>query len=165
MTEDKKTKKLKNICIIIYGFYALSAVLQFNQATLLIGLLVLVIGYILNVDKKNVQQAKDTIFKNHFRWALRTFWIGTAVLLPLATIIATALIMQFTEVTSIIDSLNNQDELMLNIKNYMENDMTKVTLLSMIPMLPVLVWWLRRCWYGYELLKQNKTIENVTSWL
>jgi len=162
--QEENFKKLKQHCIIIYISYALSGLLQFSAASLTIGTIILFIAYRLNVNKKKQLLAKDTIFESHLRWAKRTFWIGTGVYFPIATIIATIIVFNFTDITS---SASNRDtvNIMLNIQNYMVANLTKVTALTMIPMMPVIIWWLWRCWIGYKLLQSKEAIKDVTRWL
>ena len=90
MTKTMKPADLKKLCLTLYGIYAASAVLQFFEETLLLGLLALVIAYILGASKN--EDAKGTPYASHLRWMSRTFWIGTAVVVPAAIVIATALI-------------------------------------------------------------------------
>ncbi|MFH1158181.1 MAG: hypothetical protein V1721_04765 [Pseudomonadota bacterium] len=165
MAEDKKATDLKKLCMTLYGIYALSAVLQFFGSTVLVGLLALVIAYILTVSNRTL--ARDTIYERHLQWMSRTFWIGSGVLVPAAVVIATVLIWNLTDVASLASSLSGDDPLaMINgIKNYMDNNMAKVSLITVATAVPTALWWLRRCWIGYALVKAGKPVENVKSWL
>ncbi len=165
MAEDKDTTDFKKLCVTLYGVYALSSVLQFVQETILIGLLALVVAYILTVSNK--PRAKDTIYESHLQWLSRTFWIGGGVIVPAAAVIAAILIWNLTDVSSLVVSLkgSNPTALMNGVQSYIDNNITKVSLIAMTTMAPTAIWWIRRCWIGYTLVKEGKPIENVKSWL
>lgn len=103
MSEEKAD--LRKFCIILYAVYALSALSQFFEITLLPGLLALIIAYIQGNAKKGA--AKDTPYASHLRWLSRTFWIGTGVIVPVAVVIAAYLIWTFTDISSIANSAVN----------------------------------------------------------
>ncbi len=165
--DNKTTEQLKHNCTMIYALYALSSILQFHETTLIPGLLTIIVAFALNVSKNTKKTAEGTIFESHLQWAFRTFWIGSLVLLPIAVAISTGLILAFTSVSSIAspDVVENSQALMNAIHTFLNDDIATVTLLSLITMAPLLVWWLRRCWIGYKALQADKPIENITSWL
>jgi len=165
MTEDKNMPDYKKLCITLYGVYALSAVLQFFFETVLLGILALVIAYILTVI--NGARAKDTIYDSHFQWLSRTFWIGGGVIVPAAAVIAAILIWNLTDIASLTSSISGDYPvaMMSGIQSYMDNNMTKVSLITMATVVPTAIWWIRRCWVGYALVKAGKPVENVKSWL
>jgi uncharacterized membrane protein len=156
---------LKKLCMVTYGLYGISAVLQFFEATLLPGLLALVIAYILMRSKR--EEAKDTPYASHLQWMNRTFWIGTGVIVPVAVIIATVLVLTFTDITAVVTAMNgdNPDAMMGNIQGYIADNMKKVNMIVSFTLVPTVVWWMRRCWTGYALAKEGSPVENVTTWL
>ncbi|MCE9506809.1 MAG: hypothetical protein K8R48_00630 [Alphaproteobacteria bacterium] len=156
---------LRKYCLILYGLYGLSAVLQFFNKTILIGLAALVIAYFMATARKKA--AEDTPFASHLRWMLRTFWIGTGVIFPIAIIIATAIVLAFTDLIPVMvaASFDNPEAQMNAMQDYMQANMTKISLLTEPFMLLSAFWWLRRCWVGGMLAKNGKPVENVTSWL
>ena len=156
---------LRKHCMLLYGLYALSAVLQFFNKTVLIGFAAVVIAYFMTTARKGA--AKDTAFASHLRWMLRTFWIGTAVIFPVAIIIASILVLIFTDFVPVMDAMNETvpEATMDTLHNYMQGNMTKISLITIPIMLLSALWWLRRCWAGYVLAKDGKPVEKVTSWL
>ncbi|MCK5556064.1 MAG: hypothetical protein KAI76_07495 [Alphaproteobacteria bacterium] len=165
MEKDKNIIDYKKLCITLYGVYALSAVLQFFFETVLLGIIALVIAYILTAV--NRARAKDTIYDSHFQWLSRTFWIGGGVIVPAAAVIAAILIWNLTDIAFLASSMRGDDPaaMMSGIQSYMDNNMTKVSLITMATIVPTAIWWIRRCWVGYVLVKVGKPVENVKSWL
>jgi uncharacterized membrane protein len=56
-------------------------------------------------------------------------------------------------------------DMMKAVQNYMEGNEAKASSMMIAIMIPATVWWLRRLWIGYRLVKDGKPVENVTSWL
>ena len=162
---DTPDSHLRKLCMTLYATYAASAILQFFEQTLILGLLALIIAYILSSTKKKA--AKNTIYATHLRWMNRTFWIGTGIIVPVAMIIASFLIWQFTNVETLAGLFTGEDTdtLMNNLQGYIQENMTKISVITFITMIPTVLWWLRRCWIGYSLAEAGKPVENVTTWL
>jgi len=165
MTEDAKPASLQKYCMVLYAAYALSAVMDFFEDTVFLGLLVLTAAYILGNSKKKA--AEGTPYASHLRWMYRTFWIGSAIIVPLAVIFAAGLVWAFTDIAPVATAMANgdPDALMSSVHHYIEQNMNKVSLLTMTMTVPTAVWWIRRCWVGCLLAKAGKPVENVTSWL
>src|SRR3972149_3409119 len=156
---------LRKHCLLLYSLYTLSAVLQFFDKTILIGLAALAIAYFLTTAKK--EAAKNTPFASHLRWMLRTFWIGTAVIFPIAVIIATFLVLTLTDLIPVMDALNldNPEAAVNTLQDYMQNNITKMLLIAAPVRIPAALWWIRRFWIGCLLAREGKPVEKVTSWL
>jgi uncharacterized membrane protein len=156
---------LRKYCMVLYGLYGLSAMLQFSQSTLLISALILMLAYAMTTRRKKA--AKDTPFASHLRWMLRTFWIGTSIIFPLAIIIATVLVLTFTDLIPVMAAaaIGNPEAQMNAMQGYMLENMGEISLITMPFMLLSALWWLRRLWVGYVLARNGKPVENVTSWL
>ncbi len=161
MLGEGKIFGLRNVSMALYGTYTLSVLMQFFEQTMTLGLLLMVIAYIINRDRRKT--AKDTPYESHLQWMSRTFWIGTGVVMPLAIIIATVLILTFTDVSSVATS--DPDALMSGITSYIYGNMSKIMMLTSISMIPTAVWWLRRCWIGFDLARSEEPIKNVKTWL
>jgi uncharacterized membrane protein len=161
----EKENELRKTCITLYALYVISAILQFSELTLLPGLVMLIGAYIWGNSKQKL--SKDTVYASHIRWLYRTFWIGSGVIVPLAVLIATLLIIAFTDIISVINTLDtgDPDSTIASITNYMHTNMMKITLITMVSMVPTVLWWIRRCWVGYKLASDGKAVDNVTSWL
>jgi len=157
---------LRKYCMVLYGLYGLSAMLQFSQSTLLISALILMLAYAMTARRKKA--AKDTPFASHLRWMLRTFWIGTGVIVPATMIVAAFIILQFTDIIPVMAASmdgDSQADMMNAVQAYRDGHAAKLSFMMIAAMIPATVWWLRRCWIGYALAKKDKPVENVTSWL
>ena len=166
MTPDSN-KQLKEYCTALYILYPISIVCQFFQTTLFFGLFLLLIVYGFNVSQKRRASVKDTVFENHLIWLLRTFYISTGVYFPIAMVIATYLVTKYTDILSIGSSVDASDSeaLMSSIQNFMSGEMSKMFIISIATFAPVVLWCFRRYWVGFRLLRQEKPVKNVTSWL
>jgi uncharacterized membrane protein len=164
-TEEHEVK-LRKSCMTLYGLFAASYPLQFFEQTLALGIALLVIAYYLMRSKRTA--AKETRYQSHLQWMNRTFWMGTAVLTPLALILSAVILFTFTDVpSSIMNMAPDQDPAatMDKINSLVKSSTPKVMGITIASFIPVVIWWLRRCWVGYRQAKNNQPIENVTSWL
>lgn len=163
--EEKSLNDLRNYCLVLYVLYAISAVLQFSEALMLMGIITLLVAYVATGARKKA--AIGTTYASHLRWMLRTFWIGTGVIVPVAVLIATGLILHFTDILGLADRMSSDDPeaLAAAIQNYMQLNGQKITLIMLLTVAPSIIWWLRRCWVGYARAKVGQEIKNVTSWL
>lgn len=151
---------------IIYGLFAVSVILQFDLMTAIIGLIGLVAAYFVLIAKKSA--VKDTPFEQHYIWLNRTFWIGTAVYFPIAVILAAALILTMTDIAGVVLSASADGDparMMMNIQNYLDNSMSKIWTILAATMGPPTIWWLWRCWKGFDALHKSATLKNPNSWL
>ena len=51
------------------------------------------------------------------------------------------------------------------IQTYIAQNLRKVSSITMITTIPTVIWWLRRCYVGYDLADKGQPVEKVTSWL
>lgn len=151
---------------IIYGLFTASAILQFDLMAAVIGLIGLVAAYVVLISKKSA--VKDTPFEQHYIWIKRTFWIGTAVYFPVAIIVATALILTMTDIAGVVLSASADGDpasMMMNIQNYLNSSMSKIWAILAATMGPPTIWWLWRCWKGFNALHKGASLKNPNTWL
>ncbi len=156
--------KLQNACITVYIVYALGAVLQFFDRTMLAGLIAITLaGFIANQNRKNV---KGTVFESHLRWMNRTLWIGALVIVPLAVILTGVMIFVFTDAASFVHALlsGNPHIISSAIKKYFSGNMMRISVIAYITTALPVTWVVHRCWRGYVLAHAGKPVENVTRW-
>jgi uncharacterized membrane protein len=156
---------MQQTCTTLYILYAVSALMQFFEPTLLAGLVTLIAAYFYGQSKRKA--AEGTAYASHLRWLYRTFWIASLILLPAGVVTATALIFAFTDIGSLATAAGVEDPSALakSIQVYMDENMGKVSLITLCATAPVTIWWLNRCWRGYSLAKEGRPLENVTRWL
>lgn len=164
MTEPAKND-LTRLCTLLYGIYAASVIMNFSIVTMIAGTFALLIAVILTYLKR--KEAAGTVFESHLQWMIRTFWIGGGVFLPVMTVAASAILYAKIDMTPLYDAMSsgtvtNPDELMdLLLQKNHTLIYTTVTVFTA----PFALWWLRRCWVGYRLLKKNLPVADVKSWL
>ncbi len=166
MTEIEKTADLRKTCIILYGVYALSAMLQISNDLTMLGLSILTLAIAGHMSKSKKAEAQGTPYASHLRWLYRTAWIASCVAIPVNLGLSTWLIWAFTDIGSVMSKMNGDPmALVTAMQSYFQHNMLKIEIFSSIGAAPPTVWWLHRCWRGYVLVKEDKPVENVTSWL
>jgi uncharacterized membrane protein len=159
---------LRKLCALLYGVFALAALMQFSFFTMFIGMIVMLVAVGIAYAKR--KEAAGTAYESHLRWLIRTFWIGGGVYLPVATVVE-SIFLFFMFMRSDTDALMQKiNSGQLNDPRDMEAFLISQyghTLLwmTLVFTLPFLAWWLWRCWSGYRLLKEGKSIPDPESWL
>ena len=162
MTDEAKNRQL---CMGLYVFYAVSALLQFGTTELaLLGALIMTIIVMIAQSKRKT--AGGTPFESHFRWIIRTFWIGTGAFLPLVFLLALGGILIFTDWAALSRALSSGEPqaLLEAVNDYMKNNEMKLLLITFGSMLPLAVWWVNRCWIGFKRARGLVPIENPKTW-
>lgn len=162
---SEKNTGLHNICLFIYVSFMAGGVMQFAESTLLAGLVLLIVGYFVLALREKA--ATGTLYESHLRWLNRTFWIGSAVIVPIATIAGFLLILNNTDMSALMAAQESGDPEMIasSISAYIEQNGKTVSLITLATGLPTGFWWLRRCWAGFSRLQKGLPVEKVTSWL
>ena len=163
---ERKTSRSSKTCIILYGIYAVGAVLQVSSDVTMMCLSILVLAIASHIGNKKKAAAMDTPYASHLRWLYRTAWIASCVAIPVNLGLSAGLIWAFTDVSSLADKMDGDPGALVNaMQSYMDNNMTKISIFNMLGAAPPTLWWLHRCWRGYVLVKVGKPVEKVTSWL
>ena len=121
---------------------------------------------------KRRKQVPDTVYENHYQWLIRTFWVGTAVVMPLATMAATVYIFKNSDLAYLQKLFDMGVAANFEISWFEDAlkayyaDNIKMLLTATIPAGGfVLFWWFGRLIKGYKRLKMNMHLPFVTSWL
>lgn len=179
MTED--TSKLKNRFVQIYIMYIAAILLSMvpSFAVAIAGLAVGLAGIVFAYKSRTVSEG--TIYASHAKWLIRTFWIGGAVLLPIATVIFfvaillpilhliygiglggfgnTDAISQLLEQLASVDPANAEAVVNDAAMQYM-SDNKGLFLLVGLPTLGLsTVWWLYRAFKGLNLVKKALPVD------
>lgn len=166
MTENSKPDDLRKRCLMLYGIYAVSAVLQVSDDVYMLGLSLLTLAIAGHMSKSKKEAAEGTPYASHLRWLYRTAWIASCVAIPVNLGLSAGLIWTFTDIGSIMDKMNGDPEALINaVQAYMQDNMSRISVFNMLGAAPPTLWWIHRCWRGYRLLKEDKPVEHVTSWL
>jgi uncharacterized membrane protein len=164
--ENLQLKNLHRHCLILYALDSVSAVLQVPNDALMMGLSLVTLAIAGHMSRKKKEAAQGTPYASHLQWLYRTGWIASCIAIPVNIGLSGALIWAFTDIGSLAHAMDGDPETMINsLQAYADANMTKVDIFSMIGATPPTLWWLHRCWRGYILLKADKPVDNVTSWL
>lgn len=160
--------QMKTLCVYLYAVFAASMALQMTFATLLVGLVAMIA--VVAVAYNNRKKASDTsIFKSHFDWMIRTFWIGTGVYLPICIVIMFAAILGFVDLAALSNLVLSQAETAIDpqsiIDTFLDQNGKAVNIIMAATAGPFMLWWFLRCWRGYNLLRQGMPVAHVKSWL
>ncbi len=167
-TSDTEFQQLKKL----YFFFALSMGCMWvpHMLPVFAGSVLLLVGAVKCYKRRKL--VPDTVYENHYQWLIRTFWIGTAVVMPLATIAATIYIFKNSDLAYLQRLFYMGGAANFDASWYREAlrtyyaDHTKMILTAVIPAGGfVLFWWFGRLIKGYKRLKMNMHLPFVTSWL
>lgn len=159
-------KKLK----ILYLSFAASSILMFTplQPIPLIASLAMLL--ILLACYLPVKFGNETAFSAHYKWLIRTFWIGMGLFLPLVTILALGIILKYGDKTAfaMIEQASDAATIPndLGLKQFMQdNGMMALTIVG-ISWGGFGAWWFTRLWRGFKGLQSGASFKfkNVMTW-
>ena len=138
-----------------------------HPAVLLAGGVLLSVAIVQCYRRKH--QVAETFFADHYRWLIRTFWIGTGVLMPLATILAVCIVWKYSDMEYLKGLFSGAffglEALEAKIYEYYRANI-KVMIMAVLPTGgAVLLWWYIRLLKGYKRLKQELHLPYVGTWL
>ncbi len=156
---------MKNYCLSLYALYVISTFMQFSAWLALPGLVLLMVAYILNLTGK--KRAAGTVYESHMRWLLRTFYIGTCVLLPVFAILAELTLLVTTDISGYTAALDTHDPAVMSamLDAYLQANATQAAIIFCVFLTPPTLWLLWRWWKGGTLAQVGQPIENVTRWI
>ena len=160
-----KEKNHVLLCKYSYIIFAISGLMQFSITLMLLGMLAMTISLILLYAQR--AEVRDTPLESHFQWLIRTFWIGGGVYLPVVTVIAFCIIYPNLDISLLYDAIASGQVTSIEEMGDAVMSQNKWLFTGVFAALglPFIAWWLYRCWKGYRLLEQQKSIVNATSWL
>ena len=155
---------------IFYAAFTGASILMFTPippvpmvATL--AMLVIVLACYLSAKFGN-----ETPFSAHYRWLIRTFWIGLWLFLPLATILAMGLILKYGDKSAFDAVEQASDATMIpddmGFKQFMDDNGTFGLITMLIAWGGFGAWWFTRLWRGFKGLQSGPSFQfkNVKSW-
>jgi uncharacterized membrane protein len=161
---EKKPVDLFRLCASLYAVYAISLLMECFTWTALPGSIAAIIAVILAYAYRD--DARGTPFESHLQWMIRTFWIGGAVYLPVATVVTSAALYMMVDWNSVLQTLEQSpaSDPMTIMTSVMDANYGKFMAAALAVFVPFGAWWLWRCWQGYEKLKDAKPMENLKRW-
>ena len=152
------------LCLMLYGIFAVSLVLQFiNLWTTIIGSAAIIAGIVICYMER--KKSYGSLHGNHIQWLIRTFWIGSAVYLPIVTLIGFIAIMCVIDYAPMAEAFSTgEGNMQTAMKALLTQNSQKIIITLVICTAPFALWWWWRCWYGFKRLKAGKPIPNPMSW-
>lgn len=160
-------EKLQEHILILYYLYASSVIFQLSGWTATLGILLNTGAIIFTYTKR--KSYAHTPYQSHIIWLLRTFWLGTGILLPIATIIATIIAFQFGDFMMVIDTIylgriGTEAELIQLFEDYVSDHRGFLITTCAITFGPIFVWWVWRCWVGFKKARKAEPIDTPKAW-
>ena len=172
-SEQKKTpvtpaeidpRDARHIAYSMYVVMILGMAAQFNIYTLAPGSVALIAAVVYaHIQRKELY---GTLFENHYRWMTRSFWIGGAVYLPIATVILFIYQMIKMDMTDMFRGLyeGERDPVKL-VELLLEKNDAMFLNSAMVIGVAFVLWWWGRCLTGLYYLRRGIPLPNVMRWL
>lgn len=163
MTEIAQTPEFKRIRAV-YLLMMLGAAACFISGGIvfLLGMIAVFAGIVIAYSYR--KKTEDIVYKSHYDWQIRIFWIGNLIVFPVAMIINAVLIYYFTDFAGLITSAMSGSYGMDIAR--MESDMVAFQQENMVEMMIIkwatyglaLVWWIERYAKGYRLFQKHTIV-------
>lgn len=159
---EEKHPEQRAFSMVIYIFAGLGALVQYAEslAMNIAGFAFLaLVGFMVKAQKLT---AKDTIYASHVAWVERTISIATNFLFPISVAFILYFIFKWTDIrdTALANTNGKNTEIMIGIvKSYIDRNQSKINTIVSWSITPPIIWWLRRCWYGFQRAKKSEPID------
>lgn len=156
---------MQKYTLSLYGLYVISTFMQFSAPLAIPGLGIFCIAYVMNLRGR--KHAAGTAYESHMRWLLRTFYIGTCLLLPVSAIIAQIVPLSTTDISGFVAAIDTSDPAVVSamLNAYLEANATQAFTIFAVFLAPATIWMLWRWWTGGTRAQAGQPIENPTAWL
>lgn len=162
-SETFDLRDMTAITYSIYGILALAMVAQFNLYTFLPGSVAVICAVVYAYIKR--KELKDTIFESHYQWMTRTFWIGGAVYLPIATIVLSVYQLFMMDMTPVFGAMREGDHDVQSLMGMLYENNNQMIFRSSVTVLGIFAaWWWWRCLRGVWQLRKGEPLPRVMSW-
>lgn len=167
MSENQieKTDK-KNIDIIkaVYILYAIALFLFWLPYgfAMMLSFLLLTLGIILPYSY--IKKTNSDIYKSHYRWQIRSFWIANGLLFPLAIFIMVIVVLEYGDMGAFVNLTTDLD-IENATKQFILTNFKLLIITMLFSCVPTMIWWYGRIYIGYKNIKSKIAIKNPTSWL
>jgi hypothetical protein len=161
---EEKHPEQRIFSMALYVISALGAIAQYAESIFMniTGCVILLaVGFMLKAQKLT---AEGTIYVSHVRWISRTMSIASYFLFPVSFIVILYLTFQWTDMHTIrasLQSAENHDMDAINaaVQNYIAHNQGTIDKIFICSITPPILWWVRRCWYGYQRAKRSEPID------
>jgi len=161
---DFDPREARQIAYSIYAILIFGMAAQFNIYTFLPGSVALICAVIYaHVQRKELY---GTLFENHYRWITRSFWIGGAVYLPIATIGMSLYHVMRMDMTEMFRAMYDGEKDPLKLTQILlEMNSTMIVNSTLLLAAAFALWWWSRCLTGLYYLRRGSPLPNVMRWL
>jgi uncharacterized membrane protein len=162
-TEHIDVKDTINLCTAIYIFNIVCMLMQFHLWTIAPGM----VGLLCIFTYANIKQreTKGTIFESHFRWIVRTFWIGSFYYMILA-IAKSAYFLMNSDLSMVMDAVREGETNKLYFLELAYEKNADLALKSYFFVLgSFTLWWAWRALRGVYFIRKGAELPKVTSWI
>ena len=147
----------------IYGILALGMLAQFMIYTVLPGSVAVMCAVVYAYIKR--KELKDTIFESHYQWMTRTFWIGGAVYLPIATILLAVYQLFMMDMSPLFAAMREGDHDVQSLLTMLYENNSNMLFRSLLVVQGTFaLWWWWRCLRGAWQLHKGEPLPRVMSW-
>lgn len=157
-------KDMKSITQFIYIVLIAGMAAQFVMITIAPGSVAILCAIVYAYIKR--KELKGTWFESHYRWMTRSFWIGGAVYLPVATIALSIFQGLLVDLQPMYAAMYEGEKDVVTLMKIVYDSNDRMMFLSTITMLAVFaLWWTVRCLIGLYHLRKEEAVPDVTRWL
>ena len=161
---EEKHPEQRAFSMILYVFAILGAISQYAESVgmNIAGIAILgCVGFMLKAQKVTAQ---DTIYSTHVRWTARTISIATYIFFPISAILILFLVYEYTDLESprrALEAADSTDSVAIVgvVKEYVSHNESRISSIITCSITPPILWWIRRCWYGFVRAKRSEPID------
>lgn len=153
-------------CGFLYVAYAIGGIASLFPSAMMIASLFLFVILMLTYIKRPHKDAPGVI-ATHYRWLLRTFWLGMGIYFPVVTVLGMVMAAPAVDTTALMQAMvegkvSTQQE-MSDLLMAQQPASTKIILIVLGSVFGA--WWLWRCGYGLRQLWLGQAIDRPARWL
>lgn len=157
-------REATKIAYAVYTILMLGMAAQFTFYTIVPGTVALICAIVYAYIQR--RETKGTLFENHYRWMTRSFWIGGAVYLPIATILLVVYQSFMMDMSQVFQAMYDGEKDPAALIELLYSDNREMMFFSTLTVGAVFaLWWWARCLKGLLYLRKGQPLPNVTSWL
>jgi uncharacterized membrane protein len=158
MYREREHPELRMGCMVLYVVMSVSAVFQLFEATVIFGLILLVIAFFM--AKMQRVTAMGTPYASHMEWISSTLSIGTFLVYPVFMSIGIYFLWKDLNLAPLKEAMNSDEPSAIvdAMHAFIARNTPHALKVTTIAMIPPTLWWVRRCWEGFSLAKEDQPV-------
>ncbi len=111
------------------------------------------------------KRAEDPVYKSHYNWQIRIFWIGNLIAFPIAMVFNALAMYYMTDfgelITNALSGSYGMDtgRIYSDMVRFQDEHVWEILLIKWATYGLAVAWWIHRYAYGYRLLEKHQLIE------